>query len=186
MKYILYLIPIFILFGCDIFDTREPEVPENTNIDLNIPLEPDEVFENLKQSFFQKNSEFYNTLFIDSAFLSSQFQFIPSNQSISQYPTLNDWDLTSEKAYFFNLINSFGEDEILNLSLENLNTQIFGDSAKYQFSYNLILPGLDVPFKGTSNFTVKRDIRQQWVITFWEDISNNENESWSDVKGKYY
>ncbi|MEW6653788.1 MAG: hypothetical protein AB1394_10005, partial [Bacteroidota bacterium] len=70
-----------------------------------------------------------------------------------------------------------------------VNTPL-GDSSIYQVDYalNVITKDQSITgdYKGTAQFKIYLDRRNQWVIGTWEDIRKSEQKSWSDLKGRLY
>jgi hypothetical protein len=190
MKKIIYLFLIYMLVSCDLLTTRNPE-PPNTLANNNIPAtNPDSLIKNFKSSIENKILENYVSCFVDTAYLKRKFRFIPSAGSASQYQVLNGWNIESEKQYFQNQIIKAVSGTSIALTLSNqLNTQ-FGDSADYQFDYNLAITSNDQNingnYSGSADFKVLRDTRNQWVIVDWTDVRKGNFISWSDLKGRLY
>ncbi|MCX7875458.1 MAG: hypothetical protein N2321_04730 [Melioribacteraceae bacterium] len=187
---IKHLIILTILFGCNFFSTREPELPTSTSTSQIPATTPEILFRNFKSSIEQKAIDNYILCFVDQAFLNKKFKFIASANSLVQNPTLNDWGIESERQYFNNLKSISLEGNSLNLTLNNLINTSFGDSAIYQYDYEFNVNTKDISvtgtYKGTTQFKINLDKRNQWVITSWQDISKDNSKTWSDLKGRLY
>lgn len=190
MKKIVFILLIVAVTSCDLLTTRNPEQPD-TPANSNIPATtPDILFRNLKLSLEEKVLENYIFCFVDQSFLKKDYKFFPSAGSAAQFSVLNSWGLESEKQYFRNMkaISKPGKSITLNL-LNQFQTQ-FGDSALYQFDYNLSLLSDDQTisgdYKGTVQFKIFLDKRNQWVIAEWSDLRIGNLRSWSELKGRLY
>lgn len=190
MKSVSIILLLFLVSACDLFTSRSPEQPD-TPANNNVPAtSPDILFQNLKSSIEQKVLDNYMVCFVDSSFLKKKFKFIAASGSMSQYPTLSNWTLESERQYFKwqKAISQSGSSIALTLS-NPFNTQ-FGDSAVYQYDYDLSLqandPSISGDYIGTAQFKIFLDPRNQWVIVQWEDLRKSSGQTWSDLKGRSY
>lgn len=190
MKKIIITLLLIGLTSCDLLTTRNPEKPD-TLANNNIPAtSPNILFSNLKSSLEEKVLDNYMICFVDSSFSKKKFRLIPSSGSTSQFPVLNNWSLESERQYFKNQKAISKEGKSISFNLSNqFNTQ-FGDSAVYQFDYELTLQTNDLTiggaYKGTAQFKIARDSRNQWVIFEINDFKKNDFQSWSELKGRLY
>ncbi|RJQ59943.1 MAG: hypothetical protein C4517_11725 [Stygiobacter sp.] len=190
MKYFLILILLVGLSSCDLFSTREPELPTTSSITQVPASTPDILFGNFKSSIEEKVIDNYMVCFADPAFSSKKYTFTASAAAFVQYPVLTNWGIESERQYFNNLktISLNGNSITLSLS-KQVNTPL-GDSAIYQADYSLTVNTKDQnitgDYKGTVQFKIYLDKRNQWVIGSWEDIRKGDQKSWSDLKGRLY
>jgi hypothetical protein len=187
MKRIFILI-IILLSSCDLLTTREPEKPEKPRSNFITPTTPEIVFQNFISSINDKVLENYISCFADKSFLEDNFRFIPSAGSQSQFPILAEWDIISEKQYFTNLISQIDKNSKINLLLLNSEKRVFPDSTIIQYDYTLTIPFTEQQqvYKGVSQFTLRVDARNYWVITKWLDIKSENFLSWSELKGRMY
>ena len=186
-KYLILI--LMFLFGCDLLSTRDPEEPNTPRSDYLPATTPDILFSNIENSFKEKIIENYMASFVDPAFISIPFIFIPSAGATAVFPNLSDWNIDAERQYFNNLITATIPNVPIILSLENEIKNIFGDSAVYQFDYEISITTNDesIPeeYKGSLTFDIFLDSRNQWVISRWKDIKSSENPSWSELKGRF-
>ena len=192
MKYCFYILLVFFLVGCDIFTTREPELPNETRSNYVDATERQIVIQNLINAFADKNADDYLKSFSNLNFVNRQFQFIPSSTALITYQNIwVDWNLTSEVQSFNNMINTVPDESpvILTLSIEQNSFSVLGDSLRYSSNYSISLPQRNVEsliFEGNVEFSMIRDSRSIWVIYFWKDNGVGDNPSWSDLKGSLY
>jgi hypothetical protein len=187
---IKYLSILIFFYSCNFFSTREPELPTSTSTSQIPATTPVILFNNFKSSIEEKILDNYLLCFVDAAFLNRKFKFIASANSLIQNPTLNDWGIEAERQYFNNLKSISLEGNSLKLNLNNLVNTSFGDSAIYQYDYEFNVntkdPSISGTYKGTAQFKINLDKRNQWVITSWQDISKDNSKTWSDLKGRLY
>jgi len=185
-----FIILLIILTGCDLFTNREPEKPDTARSNYLPATTHDILFSNLKNSLQEKVLENYMSSFIDPSFIDLPFIFIPSSEAVVKFPALVEWNLSAERQYFNNLINSTQQSTPIILDLQNEIKNATGDSAVFQYDYTLTLSSINenIPtiYKGNVKFYIFLDSRNQWAIGRWEDIKIGSNPSWSDLKGAMY
>ncbi|MEN8193407.1 MAG: hypothetical protein ABFS12_11365 [Bacteroidota bacterium] len=186
----LIIISLLLFSGCDLFTNRDPEKPDSARSNYLPATTYDILFSNLKNSLQEKVLENYMACFVDQSFIGVPFVFYASSDAIAKFPTLNDWNLDSERQYFNNLINSTTPKTPIILNLQNEIKNAMGDSAVFQYDYILTLSPTNenIPsvFKGNLKFFIYLDSRNQWAIGRWEDIALDENPTWSELKGAMY
>lgn len=175
------------LVSCDLFLTRDPEEPKLSRNSFKSPLTPEILFENLENSFSQKNNESYKSCFVENTFLSLPFKFVPSSTAAVSDPALLSWDLQKEFQYFFNLTKSDANNSI-SLELENEVWNTVDEKRIYKYDYVITISGSigTSQYLGASQFEIQLDQRNQWVIVEWRDIQTGADLTWSDLKGAYY
>lgn len=188
----LVLIFLLVLPGCDIFDTREAEQPNQPRSNFINAVKPEDVITNLINSLQDLNDKNYLACFTDTSFSDYQFRFAPSSAAISQFPVMAEgWGKNEEQQYILNLKNRItGEKQItLNFASPQYGSPQ-GDSLIFTSSYTLSVPhnDPDIPtvFGGDLSFSMARDSRKIWSIYFWRDTKSNEFPSWSELKGRFY
>ncbi|NLT49504.1 MAG: hypothetical protein GXX85_01135 [Ignavibacteria bacterium] len=190
MKYLIYISLILVFVSCDLFTSRDSEDPAGLRSNFNSPTTPEILFENLASSFNDKVIENYTANFTDSMYLAKNFRFIPAADAAGEFPQLADWSLPDEKQYFTQLVSKVAANQKLGLKLFFNEKTVYVDSAVYIYRYEISTNSDDenIPSfcSGTSQFTINVDRRNFWVISKWQDISDNKNRSWSYLKGKLY
>jgi hypothetical protein len=104
--------------------------------------------------------------------------------ALESFPGLVDWNLNSERLYFSSIV-SLADSDPITVILENENGNMLGDSAKFFFDYTITLPFVSDQYKGSTEFTIYLDSRNQWFITKWKDFKKGDFPSWSELKGTY-
>ena len=178
----------FIIFqSCDIFESREPENPNETKSSYRVPVEPTDVIENLKNSFKDKNSNDYKKNFsTGSPLVDRNFYFVPSSNDLNIIPA--DWTVAQEFQYFNNLVIQVPQNIPLTLTLTDEQYDLQADSAIYAAKYLISVPvqnSVPINYEGNLRFIMTTDINAAWVIYYWEDIANQDIKSWSNLKSEY-
>jgi hypothetical protein len=191
-KWGLLIVLSFIIGGCDIFNTRNAETPTQPKSDFIPAATEDLLIQNLISSFRDKDVTNYLLCLSDTSFTNKKFFFSPSNEAASTYPTLMDWNRSSEDQYFRNMSVKVSSNSQIDLILNESSRNNFGnDSTFYTASYELKLPYANASsevtwqiYEGTLTFKMVRDkIRSVWSIYYWQDNKTGTNPSWSDLKG---
>jgi len=189
-KVVLFFLLIISFSGCDLFNTRDPEKPDQPRSNYQLAVTPEILLENFKNSLTEIHLLNYLNCFSDSAFSVSEFQFIPSADAASNHPVLfEEWSKKSEEQYFNNLVSHISADIPITFTRNNEKSSPQGDnSIVYTASYFLNVPHNDEiqkNFEGDLQFSLVRDSRDVWTIAFWQDIKSSQNASWSELKGFY-
>lgn len=191
MRNLKYLFLSLLIFGCDIFTTREPENPVQTRNTWIPSTTVDILIQNLKNSLSEKSTENYLRCFIDSSLTGKNFSFLPATESYATYSSLfANWNIQNERIYFENLKSKIKENGSITLSIFNEDRgTIQGDSVNYSASYLLIvdhsIENISKEFHGHLQFTLFRNIKGEWSILRWKDSKRSEYLTWSDLKGRF-
>lgn len=190
MRYLLLVLMLLPFSGCDLFNTREAESPEQPRSNYQLPLTSDQLIENFINSHKDKNLQNYLACFPDSSFTNKVYRFVPSNGAVSIYPSFAEgWFKKDEEQYFNNLKSKIPTNIPVTVTLTNQISQQQGDSVIFSASYTISAPfqesNIPVFYQGELKFYLSRDSRLVWVITYWEDSKNTEP-GWSDLKGRLY
>ena len=184
---ILSIILIIILQSCDLFESREPENPDQTKSSYRVPVEPSDVIENLINSFKDKNANDYKKNFSTGAPLVNKiFYFVPSSNVLNIFPP--DWTVAQEFQYFNNLVIDAPEALPIQLSFSDENYEVQADSSIYSAKYFITVPVQNaVPkiYEGNVRFLMTTDINSAWIIYYWEDIAQ-QGSTWSELKLEFY
>jgi hypothetical protein len=189
MRTVIYFLPVlFFLIGCDIFNIRDAETPEQPRTNLPQAFERETLIDNLVISMRDRSLFDYIACFSDSVLTGKSFIFIPSSGAASQYPVFSqEWDIKNEEQYFKNLTNEQDIPILLDLTDANFSPQ--GDSLIYQASYLLNIPfsNNNIPpnYQGDVILYIKQDNSLIWRIYYWQDIKSGNLPSWSELKGRF-
>jgi len=191
MKRII-LFSFLLLAGCDIFNTRDAEQPNQPRSNFVPAVKPEDVINNFINALKDLNVENYLACLTDSSFSEREFRFDPSSTALSQFPIMaQGWGKKEEQQYFINIKNKIPEDKQITLTLtKELFGSPQGDSLIFTASYSLNVPhnDPDIPmiFEGELNFSMARDSRSVWTIYYWRDSKSNDFPVWSELKGRFY
>ncbi|MCI0449071.1 MAG: hypothetical protein L0Y79_04695 [Chlorobi bacterium] len=184
---VLLLAAVFLMKGCGIFDTRDPEEPSNIRSTFVPPTTPEIVIDNLSFSILEKNSENYI-----KCISASNFQYVPDSKSQLLYGQIfQNWDPLAEKRYMDNLISQTNTNASSVLFLDNETiTQITADSASYQADYIIVYQHnrVNLPKSATGNLllTLNSDENYLYSITRWQDFRQNDTDfTWSELKANF-
>jgi hypothetical protein len=190
MKVILkicLLSSLLILQACDIFESRDPQSPDEPKSSYLVPVVPTDVIKNLKNSFKDKNSNDYKKNFSSgSPLVDRNFYFIPSSNDLNINPI--DWTVAQEFQYFNNLVIKVPQSIPMTLTFSDEQYDLQADSAIYAAKYLISVPVLNsvpVNYEGNLRFFMVTDRNAAWVIYFWEDIASQGLKSWSNLKSEY-
>lgn len=184
---ILIVLLIFILFGCDIFEVRNPESPTDPKSGYSVPVEPRDVIQNIITAFNERNANDYRKNFAEGPpIMNRVFLFNPSGNVVSSFPP--NWTIDEEFQYFNNLVTRTPQDIPINLSFVGAQIDIQADSAIYSAEYSISVPIQNSEpqiYGGSLKFTMINE-NTTWVIYFWEDIAKVGAKSWSELKIEFY
>ncbi len=191
MKKIVVIFLLLLTPGCDILTTRTADKPEQPRGNYVVATTSELLIQNLINSFSEKNTQNYLNCLTDSAFSGKSFQFIPSAESVSQFPILlQSWDKQDEEQYLRNLFAKMPEDQPITLSFSETTINLQGDSVFYSAKYFISAPHSEIKnpkiFQGEIRLKLFRDSRLIWTIYNWQDIKNSTVNSWSELKGYFY
>lgn len=187
----LFFLVCFVLASCQMFKTRQPELPtEVAQANWKQPVTPEITLENLRNAISDRNTENYIRCFVDSNFSEKKFVFIPTQEALIQYPEIfKNWNLNNERSYFNNIKANVPQGAVSDLILSG-NFQSYGaDSAVYYASYIVSFQHIvrDIPksARGNLQFYLVSDKNGNWVIYKWIDIKIQNEFSWSELKAKF-
>lgn len=187
----LYIILSSLLFltSCSLFETRDAELPGDTNTGIFMqPDRPEVVLDNLISAV-----ENLNTVNYLRCLREANFQFVPSNNAQNTNPDVwSGWTFESEQTYFSNLRAAAENTTGHRLLLSNISTELSSTNARQIFAdYSLTVlhnrgnVGVPTLILGRFALEVRMSDDGLWAITSWTDISAENNFSWSDLKANF-
>lgn len=160
----LFLALLF-MAGCDWFNPREAETPQEEQSDWQQPLNPSAAIMNLERSFEDRNIINYGGC------LSRDFEFFGDlADSLYVNPgNFNDWFYNVEINTTTKLFNTFSNIE---LYLSDSLRDSTGTEAHFYELYTINLESLDssVVVKGLAYFKLTPDSLNLWSIREWTDF----------------
>ncbi|MGO9482735.1 MAG: hypothetical protein ACLP05_13275 [Candidatus Kryptoniota bacterium] len=183
------LLVVLVLFtGCDLFETRQPQPPQQGQSGILPPTTPDIVIQNLTSAIQGKNVEGYISCLSDN-----KFSFMPPSDVGSHYQSVfANWNQNSEEIYFDNLVANSSDMAEPSLNLYDVvSTQLAGDSAQYSANYTLTWPNklsnYPQQVQGNLQLWLGVDEDGNWSIYRWIDSSLRvDSLTWSDMKARFY
>ncbi|MBN2092831.1 hypothetical protein JW964_24635 [candidate division KSB1 bacterium] len=169
------------------FATREAEEPIRARSNREIPSGPEVVLRNLQSAILDKNVIDYMYCLTSKP---EKFTFIPDELVRQNNPTVFvAWSLEAEKNYISQVRNYVPRDSLSRLFFEEINSEVFADSAIMQRKYTLILKHTyqgNVPreMSGQAIFWIFKD-EGHWFIRKWVDIGDPEKPNWSTLKAGF-
>jgi hypothetical protein len=190
MRYFAIIFFLLLMGGCDLFNTRDAEIPSQSRSNYQGATTPDLVIQNLINSLKDKNVVNYLACLSDTSFGGKSYLFSPSIGAVSVYPSFATWDKTYEEKYFKTLIEDIYADSQVTLVISQPDSIQQGNSIIYTASYTLTVPFKDssIPstYGGKLKFSIAMGSNLIWSIYLWEDIKSTELPSWSELKGRLY
>ncbi len=183
------LLAALVLSSCDIFDTREPEQPSQSNCFTQPPTRPLIAVGNLESAVVQKCPDNYGLVFSPSSG-TRPFVFVPSTEGQEQYSAVfASWRSEDELSYFRNLVAKGRTNGFSSLFLVPTDSLITADSVMYSFDYTLTFehtePGFPSTARGNMQLTLAPDATNFWMIVRWSDFKTTADITWSLFKGKF-
>ncbi len=190
MKYLSFILFLLLLNGCDIFNARTAELPDQPRSNYQQAVTAELLVDNLINSLKDKDAANYINCFSDTSFTTKKFAFSPSSGATSLFPALtSEWGLQNEQQYFNNVITKIPSTTPIILTLGNTTKSPQGDSLIFTAEYVLNVPHTDTDptsYQGNLIFSMIRDSRSVWTIYFWQDNKSTELPTWSELKGRFY
>ncbi len=192
MKKKWMLVMAVVLEGCDLFATRQPELPTSSGSNYEPPTSPSIVLRNLESAVAFGNAIDYRKSFSDSSKGLPRFRFVPSSQGLSAAPlTFEGWDIDQEEKYIRNIFAEIPEGSVPSLEFNpsEVTDVPIGDSVQFSATYMLKVPhqraGAEREAEGQLQFTFRRSPQNEWYISTWRDIAVVNKTSWSVIKARF-
>ncbi|MBP1678358.1 MAG: hypothetical protein H6Q29_269 [Bacteroidetes bacterium] len=178
------------LWGCGLFEPRDPEEPAQGSLNFPPQTDPAIVVSNLQNSISVKNVANYAACFVDQPAFTRPFSFTPSTEASAQYPgVLGNWSIQAERDYFQNLIAKSPANGFAGLTLTLKAETVSADSVLYDFDYLFTFEHTEPEFprtaRGSLRFTIVRNASNFWAIADWLDYKTTDDATWSLFKGKF-
>jgi len=190
MKYLLIILNLVLLSGCDIFNAREAEAPTQPRSNNQQAVTPEILIDNLINALKDKDAANYINCFSDTSFSNKKFVFSASSGASSLFPALSsDWGLQNEQQYFNNVKAKVPEQAQIILTFSKATQSPQGYSLIFTAEYVLNVPHTDndpTVYQGDLIFSMGRDSRSVWTVYFWQDNKSTALPTWSELKGRFY
>ncbi|MGB9770706.1 MAG: hypothetical protein ACPLX7_01855 [Candidatus Kapaibacteriota bacterium] len=167
---------LILLFStaCNLFRTRNPEEPNENNINYPPATTPQTLVENFTKSFNQKNIAIYQNCFVSDI---NAYKFYPSADAYSIYSSIfQNWNLNSEVTFAKNLFSKFSVEENPILTFSNHTFSAYStDSTVFVADYEVVVNSKDNSinnsYQGKTQMVLTLDKSGVWKIIKWIDYS---------------
>lgn len=180
------------IVGCDLLQTRDPDLPVGGSATFTPPTSYDLVVPNLAAAVKEKNSTNYRQCLVDSTYSSRQYHFFPTAESVARYgDVFNDWTVASEVTHFekLSLSQPSGISELSFSSTSTPYTLQSSDEVVFNAKYRLVFQHNDNTIsqeaRGNIQLNLVLDQRGWWRIYQWVDVRDTSGTTWSDFKAKF-
>lgn len=184
MQKLLPYLFVLALLGTACFRTRDPEPPVSAS-DFAPPNQPETVLSNLTNAVTKLNVANYERCFSTSHFLFSPDPGVARNNT----GLFSNWALQPSELDVLRNIDRVKDGTSQNrLVFSNARTNnINADSVEYVADYRLQIQHLDTTFRqyvftGNLNFSMMRNLENEWRIVRWRDAKTGADPCWSDLK----
>lgn len=178
---------LLVLAGCDIFHTRDPENPSQSNSTFTPPVSPEIVLANLGSAIHDYNVDNYIRCFSDPT--SRTYEFVPSQAVRAHYPGLfTQWNLESERRYLLNMGTPKNSPPSVTFTNQQTIT-VSSDSVIYNMNYTFTFPHnrANIPqiVQGNMQISIGSDAQHRWSIYRWQDFQTVSDSTWSYWKAVF-
>lgn len=190
---ILVLTGNLALTGCELFTTRTPEKSSGSSEQgWQFPFTPSIIIENLVSAVGRRSVADYMQAFETGELESSQMEFIPDPETVSNYPgVFESWSNKRERSHVQSLFSpvNLPYDSLAVLELSIDRETVIGDSADISAQYVLHLGHLrdSAPreMEGRLEFRLRRSEQYGWYVCRWIDYRLAGRPCWSDLKAQF-
>ncbi len=172
------VISVLLCFGCNLFDTRNPDEPKG-QADWNyFPITSEQTLENLMNVFiYNANVDKYGSI------LSENFQFYFDARDVQDYSLPSYWDKETEIS-MRNLMSI--EVEIEMQEIDEQDDIIQADRVTFNRHYEITAGSEDIQkFAGSMTLNLIREEDGFWRIDKWKDYRIDDEDSWGRLKYEY-
>ncbi len=176
-------VAMLLFSGCDLFRTRDPEVPAGPRGTFVVPRIPQDVIDNLQAALTERITENYMYAFDETT-----FEFIADQDALIRDPGLTPWGYGEEYNHITHLFspNTLPDPSGLVPILRTEEENILPDSASLRVAYVLnideSLSGPTGMFEGTARFDMRVGHSGYYQIYRWTDLRTGSIATWSDLK----
>lgn len=189
MRVLLSIVMTVFLLGCDLFATRDPELPVGGSVPFLQPDRPEVVLTNLQNAVRSLNPQNYIQCISET-----EYEFQPAQVSVANNPGLwGSWSRQEELVSFNNLRAEAQNFQGHQLQFFNTRTETFSQTAvqvttNYSLTiiHNRTAQGIPTVSSGEMVLTIVADSRGLWFIQQWTDINVGDQYPWSEFKALFF
>ena len=177
----------FSLIGCNPFEPRNPETPEEAVPWNSFMTTPAITINNLQYSYeYGQNRYRYNQLFTQN------YTFHSDPQDVQDFGIAPTITLNNEYAWFLNMWTYLVEDSTVVIEMSSIageNDEINSNSAWLYRNYSLTvqhsIPTMQRIYSGKMSLYVVRELTGQWKIQDWYDFRKESIWTWGRLKDAF-
>jgi hypothetical protein len=178
------LLLIFLISGCSLFSTRQPDEPITDSGTFSQPDTPEQVVENIQSAISELNTLNYRRSLADGMI------FRPTASAQARESVFLNWSRPQEEQYFSTMAAAAGSGTGHNLALNDRSFAIISDSkyvldATYVLTLNHSRPDADKQVQGRLQWVIDQGQDGLWSLTEWTDQELGLSGSWSDLKAVF-
>lgn len=191
LKRINIVILFALLFGgCELFGLRSVETPTEPRSTFTPPTTPDIVLTNLVNAITDKDINNYLQCLVDTSLTLKRFAYTADIASQIRYPIFQNWQLSNEKNYYYNLLSLTSSGSTSMLFVSTVNTNTYSDSAIYDMEYLLRFDHQKTTvaktLTGKLRFIMVINSKNLWAISRWIDFKSADTDTtWSVLKANF-
>ena len=182
-----------ILLSCDLFSTREPELPAGSSSGgRQFPSDPRIVIDNLIDAVERRSSVDYMQTFFAGEEDSTNFEFNPDPESVRSFPgRFDNWNLNQERRFAETLFApaTLPLDSLVTLEIAIDRETVIGDSAETTAQYTLhighLRDGAPRQMSGRMELKLFKGSGGGWTVQKWFDTRLAGSSCWSDLKAHF-
>jgi hypothetical protein len=172
--------------GCDLFTTREPESPQDTNFEFEPPTSPEVTVRNLANAFrVSAFNEYARTMTAD-------FSFVADPSDVAQLETARPgedvyggWDRDVETQTAQLIATNVERTTLVLVVIGEIIQPSGARQLRYDYTLTIRHSGRDSIYKGQAWFTIRQEPSGDWLIFLWEDKTTVAgSETWGLLKGR--
>lgn len=188
------IVAIVMLAGCDLFQPRTPEPPNNNTSPYQWlqPTSWDIVMTDLELAFKARDRKYFMDVLADTTNSSQTFQFIADpNVASTSGLDFSTWSFADEDHFLEAIFSKLSSDTTQTLRWSNkIETTVSIDQMEIQADYELILKfntesraTYPEHFSGQALLLMEqRQNNNYWQIIRWEDAGNDSLPCWTYLK----
>lgn len=186
-KFSIVIVILLLLTSCSVFDTREPEEPQDGGGSTFIqPEQASDVIRNLQSAVAEMNTDNYSRSISDL-----EYTFEPSSRA-QDWSGWENWNQNDERDYFNNMASSAEDFGNHQLQLENIEEEGSDPeiriSAEYTLEVNHGRDTDDLPTIATGELILDLERGEDdglWEIVRWIDLGDGSDFTWSDFRQEF-
>jgi hypothetical protein len=174
------------LAGCGIFETRDPETPNQGTSGYRPADVPTDVLFNFQLAIQNHDADNYIRCLSDTASSGRPFVFTPSAGNFQDI--FRSWSLDDERRYFQNLGTPTGGTPFISFADSqwvNSTSSTTEFTSQYVFFYPHLRADLPRSVAGFMHLYLALDSQRRWSVYRWDDVRTTSDSTWSYLKAHF-